>query len=258
MSAIDASLRNYWRMSDRFPIVDIEPVGVVSPNLATWQLLKDLAEAFPGGWVLIGGLMVYLLGAEAGQTPTRVTADADILVRVKVLTSGTRDISKWLVESGLTFEGANAFEQGHRFSSGGVSVDVLVPGGIGQRAERRTVGQNVATEVVGGSALLHAGELVPVVFELDEQFLVPRPSLDAAILGKSKAATRLDSSQRHCQDLAFLFGLVVDPVGMADTIAPKDRAVIAKAMTAVTNQLAWPYANDEPAARAVARILSQP
>jgi hypothetical protein len=245
-------------MSDRFRTLDREPVGVSSPNSSTWLVLGDLADAFPAGWVLIGGLMVYLLGAEAGQTPVRVTADADILVRVKVLTAGTREISKWLVDRGLGFEGANAFEQGHRFSAEGVSVDVLVPGGIGERAERRTVAENVAAEVVGGSALLQAGELVSVVLDDGHMMNVPRPRLDAAIVGKSKAATRLDSPQRHCQDLAFLFGLVVDPVEMAGTIAPKDRAVIADAMTAVTDQFAWSHANDEPAAQAAARILSQP
>ena len=82
-------------MTDDYPLLDREPVEVRSPSAETWHLLGGLQDAFPSGWVLIGGLMVYLLAAEAGQTPTRVTADADVLVRVKVLANGTIRIAVW-------------------------------------------------------------------------------------------------------------------------------------------------------------------
>lgn len=220
-------------------------------------MLGQLEENFTGGWVLIGGLMVYLLGAEAGQSPKRVTVDADVLVRARVLTTGTRDISAWLVKHGLEFEGANALDQGHRFSGGGVSVDVLLPGGIGERAERRTVGQNVTVEVVGGPGLLHAGELVRVAYRDEDSALIPRPALDAAIVGKAKAATRLEDAQRHCQDIAFLLGLVEDPLAMSGLLSAANRGVIAEAALEVTKHEAWSYAISEPAARAAVRILGR-
>ena len=91
--------------------------------------------------MLIGGLMVYLLAAEVGQEPTRVTADADVLVRVKMLANGTIRIAEWFQESGIEFEGASAMEVGHRFSEGSISVDLLVQDHLGERAERRTVSQ---------------------------------------------------------------------------------------------------------------------
>lgn len=109
------------------------------------------------------GLMVYLHGAESGQTMRRVTTDADILIRVKVIHDGTRQVATWLQERGLEFEGASAMEIGHRFSGGGISVDVLVQGHLGVRAERRTVGQNRAPEAPGGTALQAAGEVVPII-----------------------------------------------------------------------------------------------
>ena len=85
-------------MPDDYPFLDREPVEVRSPSAETWHLLGGLQDAFPSGWVLIGGLMVYLLAAEAGQTPTRVTADADVLVAVKVFANGTIRIAEWLHE----------------------------------------------------------------------------------------------------------------------------------------------------------------
>jgi len=247
--------RRFSIVRDRFPVVRDDPVSVASPNGDTWQLLGRLEGRFPGGWVLIGGLMVYLLGAEAGHVPVRVTADADLLVRVKVLTAGSREIAAWLVESGLEFEGANAFEQGSRFSRDGVSIDLLIPRGAGRRIERRTIGQNVAVEAVGGPALLEAAEVVPVRYGDLDPVRVPRPRLDAAIVGKAKAATRLERPGRHLQDLAFPLGLVADPVVMAEQLSDRNRRVVALASRAVTDIGAWSFATDDSVARATARIL---
>jgi hypothetical protein len=129
---------------------------VSAPNVGTRRVLGELEQQFPGVWVLIGGLIVYLLPAEAGQTTIRVNADAFILIRVKVLTSGARQVSNWLVDHGLPLEGANIFEQGHRFSADVVSIDVQPPGGLGVWAERRTIGKNVAPEAEAGGICYRA------------------------------------------------------------------------------------------------------
>jgi hypothetical protein len=171
------------------------------------------------------------------------------------LTEGTREISAWLVESGLEFEGANAFEQGGRFSRDEVSIDLLIPSGAGQRMERRTIGQNIAVQAVGGSALLQAAEVLPVRFGDLDSVLVPRPRLDAAIIGKAKAATRLERPGRHLQDFAFLLGLVADPVAMSEQLSERDRRVVAMASEVVTDVGAWTFATDDSVARATARIL---
>ena len=61
----------------------------------------------PGAWVLVGGLMVLLHGLEAGQLPVRETTDADVLVNVRLRPSGTHDLSSWLLDVGLDFEGSS-------------------------------------------------------------------------------------------------------------------------------------------------------
>ncbi|MCZ7532827.1 MAG: hypothetical protein M5U23_05405 [Acidimicrobiia bacterium] len=231
---------------------------VTSPNDATWALLGNLYEDFPSGWLLIGGLMVYLHGAESGQTMRRVTTDADILIRVKVIHDGTRQVATWLQERGLEFEGASAMEIGHRFSGGGISVDVLVQGHLGVRAERRTVGQNRAPEAPGGTALQAAGEVVPIITSTGGLVRVPRPTLPAAIIGKSKAAIRLSSPLRHVQDLAFLLGLLVDPLTVADGLTASDVRILARAVKQIEEAHCWEYAADAAAAEAAAQILLAP
>ena len=243
-------------MPDNYPVLDSEPVEVHSPAAETWHVLGDLYEAFPSGWVLIGGLMVYPLAAEAGQEPTRATADADVLVRAKVLMNGTMRIAGWLDQHGLEFEGASAMEVGHRFTRDGVSIDLLVQNHLGERAERRTIGQNVAPKAVGGAGLLASGVVVRARTASGRVVYVPRPSLEAAIIGKAKAALRLEDADRHVQDVAFLLGLVEFPVHSAELLSASDRLVVGRAGELIEEFDFWRFANDDQAARAALRILS--
>ncbi len=199
---------------------------------------------------------VHLLAAEAGESPTRVTTDADVLVRVKVLADGTVRISEWLQSQGLTFEGASAFEVGHRFSNGDVSVDLLVQSHLGERAERRTVGQNRAPEAVGGAALLAAGEVVPVAPAGGQVVHVPRPNLATTIAGKAIAPLRLEDPDRHLHDLAFLLGLATQPIEIADKLEARHRTAISRATNIIDERDFWVYANDPQAAQVVARIIA--
>jgi len=243
-------------MPDHYPLLDNEPVQVRSPNAETWHVLGDLQEAFPSGWVLIGGLMVYLLAAEAGQEPTRATTDADVLVRAKVLMRGTVRIAQWLQERGLELEGASAMEVGQRFSKDGVSVDLLVQNHLGERAERRTVGQNVAPRAVGGAGLLARREVVHVQTSRDRVVQIPRPPLEAAIVGKAKAAQRLENPDRHLQDVAFLLGLVEYPVVSVGLLSVSERRAVGRVGETIDERGFWRFANDDQAARAALRILT--
>jgi hypothetical protein len=43
-----------------------------------WRILLDRYDAFPAGWCIIGGQMVWLLAHEYGVEPIRATDDVDI------------------------------------------------------------------------------------------------------------------------------------------------------------------------------------
>jgi len=172
-----------------------------------------------------------------------------------VLANGTIRISEWLQENGIEFEGATAMEVGHRFSQGPISVDLLVQSHLGERTERRTVGQNIAPEAVGGTGLLAAGELVQVMPSGGRIVSIPRPNLPAAIVGKAKASLRLEHPDRHRHDLAFLLGLVHEPVDVAALLSPSDRRTIVQACIRVEESGFWSSANDDQAARAVLGII---
>ncbi len=83
----------------------------------------------------------------------------------------------------------------------------------------------------------------------------PGPNLPAAVVGKAKASLRLESPDRHRQDLAFLLGLVEEPVDVAALLSPTDRRTVVRAGIGIEESGFWSSANDEQAARAILRII---
>ncbi len=61
-----------------------------------WRSLVDLGLLQKQGWTVIGAQMVALHAFEHGKLTPRTSADADVLVNVRVLTEGTQIISKLL------------------------------------------------------------------------------------------------------------------------------------------------------------------
>jgi hypothetical protein len=47
-------------------------------TLALWRSLSEIADALPGEWVLVGGLMVQLHAYEHGITDVRATVDVGL------------------------------------------------------------------------------------------------------------------------------------------------------------------------------------
>lgn len=110
-----------------------------------WGVLLDLAEEDARSWVLIGGQMVFLLAREHGTNRQRVSDDADVVVDVRARPDGTAWISEWLVAHGFGLAGISRDGIGHRFERkadpgpGKVSIDVLAPEGLGERALATTI-----------------------------------------------------------------------------------------------------------------------
>lgn len=102
---------------------------------AAWHGLLDLYEAHPEGWTLIGGQLVHLPCAERGFAPQRPTDDADTVVdarTTRVLGAVTASLKR------IDFVPAPASADGvqHRWTRGAAVIDVLIPDGMGERAER--------------------------------------------------------------------------------------------------------------------------
>lgn len=172
--------------------------------------------------------MVLLHGLEHGELPVRETADADVLVDVRVTPAGTRTVSRWLLDQGLVLDGVSPDGIGHRFTRVGLTVDVVVPNGLGPNADLRTVSPARTIEVPGGSRLLRDVQRVRVDCGKVHP-AIPRPSLPAALVGKA-AALALPDAARHRQDLAFLLGLVTDLQGVAaSTSSASDKRVLRRA-----------------------------
>jgi hypothetical protein len=116
-----------------------------------------------------------------------------------------------------------------RSLSGTLSVDVLVADSLGARAKIGTVRGGTAFPAKGVTQALARTELVPVAVG-ETVHWVPRPNLLGAIVAKATASVvdRQDPD-RHRGDVAFLCGLVADPVALADDVTPSDRRYLRRA-----------------------------
>jgi hypothetical protein len=91
------------------------PSAMPPAQLQGWAVLLDMAEAFPAGWCLVGGQMVWLLAAEHDTHPPRATEDVDVVVDVRADPDGIQKLCSWLEEQyGFDLEGISPEGIGHR------------------------------------------------------------------------------------------------------------------------------------------------
>jgi hypothetical protein len=203
---------------------------------AAWHALLELCEAHPEGWTLIGGQLVHLHCAERGFAPQRPTDDADTVVdarAAKVLGSVTASLER------LDFVAAPASAEGlqHRWIRGAAVIDVLIPDGMGERAERRPSITGLPTITApGGTQALARTQVVEVQVN-SRVGKVPRPNLIGALLLKAKA--RLDtvgrSRDRHCDDFAVLVAMLAAADLRALELTPGERGTL-RTMIGVTRR----------------------
>lgn len=182
----------------------------------------ELADMRPGEWTLIGGQMVFLHAMEFGVQPPRVSTDLDVLVNARVVTGGVREFVIAIEAAGFGLVGVSPEGIAHRYERAGVSVDVLAPEGLGQRADLTTTPPGRTLQVPGGTQALDRTELLPVLVG-DRPGLVPRPSLLGAIVGKAVAVDVDDTPEAQRLDLALLLSLIEDPIALGEQLTKKDR-----------------------------------
>ncbi len=188
-----------------------------------WAELITLTEESTVPWTLIGAHMVALHGWRLGRMQIRPSRDADILVNVRAVTDGTERLSQILVDRDFDFEDPSPEGIGHRFTKRGISVDVLGPDGLGERARLRTLGGAHTVRVPGGTQALRRSVRTDVATR-ESTGVVPLPSLVGALLVKVRAIDIDDQPDAQRSDCAFLLSLVEDPDGMVADISSPERS----------------------------------
>lgn len=188
-------------------------------SLELWTALGDLAADLPGEWVLIGGLMVQLHALEHGVSDVRVTQDIDLLAQARPPGALPR-LTATLLELGFVAEGPDLDGYAHRFTRGGLVLDVLAPDGIKPPPTLR--GSQKAISVPGGSQALSRSEEVEVLVG-DRRFALRRPTLLGAILIKARALMVHADPEAQREDLLRLLALVGDPGAMAEGLTNNER-----------------------------------
>ena len=189
-----------------------------------WRAIADIAARMRvDEWVLIGGQMVALHGFIAGTSPPRATTDIDIVADVLVRAGALGRCVDVLTSMHLEGKPSITDRSLHRFVGERATVDLVVPDHLPKTASTRIRGYQ-AVPVVGGQRALDratrvavnvGGALVEVVV----------PDLRGAIVLKARAAV-VDwrDNDRHLTDIAFLCGLVLDPLGLSAELDAKERA----------------------------------
>lgn len=211
-------------------------VSIVLPPLPhpvdeLWHVLLDLGERLDVPWALIGGQMVLLHALEHGTEPPLISQDGDVIADIRAAPNGLLAVVHVLEEMGFQVDRMSADGLAHRYARASaprpVSIDVLAPEGVGERASLQTSPPGRTVEVPGGTQALKRVEVVLVDHE-GRTGAVPRPTLLAAIVAKA-AATALAGPERHYRDLALLLGLVADPFDLREQLDNKDRQWLRRA-----------------------------
>jgi hypothetical protein len=118
--------------------------SMTPPQEEGWRVLLDLHMAFPGGWCIIGGQMVWLLAQEHGVEPIRATEDFDVVVDIRADQRLIMRLCAWLEARDFCLDGISTDSIGHRYVSttysgpGKVALDILAPENVGERADLTT------------------------------------------------------------------------------------------------------------------------
>ncbi len=150
---------------------------------ALWDQARALALQLPGGWVLVGGLMVQLHALEAGLNAIRATTDIDVLGRARH-PKNLEELAATLER--LDFKLGDPDQDGysHRFEKGELVVDLLAPDGLRRRVPITKTLSTVG--IPGGSQALSRAERVRVITTGGSCELA-RPSILGAVLIKARS-----------------------------------------------------------------------
>lgn len=204
--------------------------AVVMPAMSpgqkqAWHALMDLHVAIPTNWALVGGQMVHLHCAERGVAPLRATDDADTVVDVRAKPDILHAFTAVLIDLGFAPEISGNGMQ-HRWKRDRAQIDVLIPEGMGPRAEARGGVQGAPSVAAPGTtqALARASDIEVEV--AGRRGTVRRPNLVGSLVGKAAARVHLGgggTSGRHCADFVVMASLVAARDVPDEALTNKDR-----------------------------------
>jgi excisionase family DNA binding protein len=200
----------------------IVPASDVERRL--WLTLREVCELFADlPWVLVGGLMVRVLELKHGHETAIATVDVDAVIDVRAMPRGSHEAARRLMASGFEPQWIEG-ETVYRFARREEIVDVLVPDGLGPRADIVTVPPASTFRTVGGSRAL-SGRRTATLSIGPDTFEVPLPDLAGALVIKARAATSaIASKPKHVRDLARLLVLVERPYVMREALTDRERS----------------------------------
>jgi len=153
-----------------------------------WDVFLDLAEKLEVDWTIVGGQMVLLHAIEHGTIPPTVSQDGDVIADVRATQRALRQVAETLEGMGFTLAGMANDGTAHRYRRGGrnggspVTIDVLAPDGVGERADLTTTPPGRSIQAPAGTQALRRTERIGIQVG-GRAGAVPRPSL----LGASSA-----------------------------------------------------------------------
>lgn len=222
-----------------------------------WRELLELAHLRGDGWTLIGALMVSLHALRAGMLMPRATHDIDAVVEVRGVAHEPQSFAADLTDLGwdIPEDAIGNHGIGHRFHKGELRFDLLVPEGLGERADLTTLPPLVTVPIDGATQALHRTEPVAVRYG-DQTGQLPCPDVLGAIVIKSCAAVAREQDpdkrpERHLDDLAILYAAVSDPRAASRSCDKKDRQRIRRAGEPNWSLLPPDQSADAQAARAI-------
>lgn len=200
---------------------------------ASWKGILAVSNIVRGGWCLVGGQMVQLWCWERGSQPNRPTDDGDAVLDIRARPRIMKEFTKARVEIGFEPDGETWEGHQHRWTDGLGQIDILLPQGIGARADRKGVRGGTTLETPGAQNVLDRAEAVKVSIGGDVATIL-RPTLQGALLAKSFAYRVTNDSlrRRHLEDLATLSTLIRISDHVGDGLNRKENSTLFTAWSA--------------------------